>query len=624
MPRITRTPSPTRQRGMATILIVLLAGLALTATALGVMHAVRGAQQKQVAVHASTHAQAGAWAGTEIFRQYLEQLDETELGQLQEGDDIVMTVGERELHASIATSPEEIDAGRYRVTANIRNQDDAARATSTIQAVYAVAPGGGQSNPSNPWDNVINISGDLDMRGSVDVKGGDNANFNVDGRIDLGGSVTGIKTMRATGDIELGGAVQVYELFTNGNITLHGSSAATKASALGNINVQSAGSQGKFYANGNVRFGNGGGSVGTVDALGNVYCVDTSWSRFVSIRAGKSVFDCPLAPDRIAENRLDEMQPLQPFVPPKPRVDAYELKDLANYVFEYRNGQVQVSVRNVNGIADGAYRLGKIRQNYNDRWGYLCSALDGNGYCREECSTVNNGSCAGVGVDRLRKITQGTWDGAQSIAYDNGTWRLSGDGGDNAPAVVAPGALWFDGNLDLDSGKYRNTILATGNIATRGSHRTWSVNFAGYAETCNSAFYSGLYPSNFCNIGTQKLKSNALGNIGLLAGGYVGSAFNGGNIALGASTQVYGSVIAGNALETNGQSLIKGYVTVAKQGNATGTDWRGNTTIDLENLPESFDPGGIPGMGGEDPCQGDCGQEGEQTSQATLLWSRYL
>ena len=48
--------------------------------------------------------------------------------------------------------------------------------TTTIQVVFAVLPGGGdQGNSREPWDNVINISGDLNMSGGIDVKGGDNA-----------------------------------------------------------------------------------------------------------------------------------------------------------------------------------------------------------------------------------------------------------------------------------------------------------------------------------------------------------------------------------------------------------------------------------------------------------------
>ncbi|MNO43259.1 hypothetical protein D3C76_334760 [compost metagenome] len=666
MPRSRFSAPPSRQRGMATILIVLLAGLALTATALGVMHAVRGAQQKHVAVHAATHAQAGAWAGVEILRQYFEQLDPAELNALEVNDEISIQVGNRELHAAIVElqAPAQGSSDkRYSVTANLRNQDDAARATSTIQAVFAVTPGGsGQPSPGEPWDNVIDISGNLDMRGNIDVKGGDRAHFNVDGNVKLNNAaITGIKTLRATGDIEIGSAIQIEELFSNGNISLSGAASVLKASALGNITINSGGgSQGVLNANGNIVISNG--SVGTANALGlinassggshgtltavrtitisngttasanavgsitvnnwptvrtlssqaDVQCPSANWNNFDSIAAGGQARNCPAAPAKIrapTSVSIALMAPLQPFTPPKPHVDAYELKDSANYVFEYRNGQILVSVRNINGISDGSYRLGKSRTNSN-WWGYLCKELDGDGFC----------------LVPLRKVTRGTWDGDQNISYSNGKWKLTGDAGDNSPAVFAPGALWFQGDVELASGKFRNTILATGNISTSGNHRTWSVNYAGYAETCNSSYYNGLYPNDFCDRATQKLKSNSLGNVALLAGGYVGNTFSGGDIELGPSSKIYGSVVAGNWLQTGGSTLISGYITVARQGDSSGSNsWGGSTTIDLQNLPPSFDPGGIPDMDGNPPCQDNCEPDDtEQPGQATLQWSRYL
>ncbi|MCY1488007.1 hypothetical protein D9M68_216900 [compost metagenome] len=672
---------PARQRGMATILIVVLAGLALTVTALGVMHAVRGTQEKQVAVHASTHAQAGAWAGVEIFRHYLERLDATALGALLAGNDVVMQIGDRTLQATIVANQAPASGAiepSYTVTANIRNQDDAARATSTIQAVFAVLPGGAnQPSSREPWDDVVNIRGDLDMRGGIDVKGGDPAKLNVAGNANLNNaSITGLKTLRATGDINIGSAIAVEELFANGNIVLGGSAAAIRASALGNIIINSGASQGALNANSDITISNG--SVGTANALGaisassggshgtftagktiginngstasanavgnvtvggfptvrtiasqaDVTCPGIGWNNFDSIRAGGQAFNCPDAPGRIVAPSavsISLMTPLLPFTPPKPFVDAYELKDSANYVFEFRDNQIQVSVRNVTGIADGTYRLGKLRQGFNDRWGYLCAALDGNGYCLDACSSVTNGTCTGPGAADLRKITQGTFDGAQSITYANGRWRLEGQASDSAPAVVAPGALWFEGDVELASGKFRNSVLATGNIVTSGSHRTWAVNYAGHAEICASSYYVGLSPSNFCDPALQLLKANALGNVALLAGGFLGGTFGGGDISLGAASQIYGSVIAGNLLQTGGDTLVNGYITAAGQGGTGKNNWGGSTVIDLRNLPPGFDPGSIPDMGGNETCQSDCDPTGSgQVGQAKLMWSRYL
>ncbi|MBM7062770.1 hypothetical protein JQX08_18815 [Pseudomonas sp. UL073] len=679
--RSFRHAPPARQRGMATIFIVLLAGMALTVTAFGVMHAVRGTQEKQVAVHASTNAQAGAWAGVEILRQYFTQLDQTALGALVAGNDIAMQIGDRVLHASIVANQAPASGAseqRYTITANVRNQDDAARATSTLQVVFAVVPGGGgQNNNSGNPNDVINIYGDLNMSGGIDVKGGDNARFNVQGNVTLNSaSVTGIKTLQATGDVSIGSAIKVEEVFANGNINLSGSASAVKASALGNIIINSGGTQGLLNANGDITINNG--SVATANALGklsassggshgtftagktmaisngttasanavgnvtvsnfptvraitsqaNVTCPSVNWNTFDSIRAAGSVSGCPVAPAKIIAPTpvtVTLISPLLPFTPPKVRVDANELKDSANYLFEFSSNLIRVTVNNVNGIANGRYRLGKIRVGFNDRFGYLCAELDGNGYCRDECATVVNGTCTGPGVANLRKITQGTFDGAQSIVFASGKWTLTGQTGDTTPAVVAPGVLWFAGDVELASGTFRNTILATGNIVTSGSHRTFAVNYAGYAQTCANTYYVGLYPTNFCDLTTQQLKSNSLGNIALLAGSYSGSSFSGGNISLGASSKIYGSLVAGNLLQTGGDTTVNGYITAARQGGGSN-NWSGSTTIDLRNLPPGFDPEDVPVCsGGECQNSGDSSGSGSgQTGQAKLMWSRYL
>ncbi|WP_313517380.1 hypothetical protein [Pseudomonas sp.] len=664
-----RTPRlPARQRGMATILIILLAGLALTVTALGVTHAVRSAQDKQVTVHAATHAQAGAWTGVEVFRQYLMSVSEATLEALAAGQTVNISLGNMALGAVIVQNTVTSGTTR-RVTANIRNQDDAARATSVIQAVYQVTPGGATSTDSGlPWSDVLNIYNDLNMSGGISIRGYDNANFNVNGNVSLNNaSITGIKTIQATGDISIGSGITVTTLYSNGNIALTGSASATTASALGNINVASGATQGTLNANGNIVITNGstgtanalgyitassGGSHGTftagsyltlsngslanANAVGNVTisgwptltntrskatvtCPSQWWTSYSSILAGVSASGCPTAnvtaPTPVSISLMNE---LQAFSLTQPQVDAYQLQGSANYAFTYADGHIVVTVANISGITAGSYRIGKIRTSYNDKWGYLCSDIDGSGYCKTECATVTNGSCTGTGIASVRKICQGTWDGAECIAYSNGTWTLVGQSGNT---VVAPGVLWFKGNLALQSGFFRNSVIATGNITTSGSDKVAAVNYSGYALTCQNSTFTGLYPSNFCNTdGT--LANSAIGNIGLLAGGYVDGVYSGGVINLGASTEIFGSVIAGDTLLTGGSSTVHGYVTAAGLGNSTSNDWTGSLTIDLTNLPAGYDPGGVPDMGN---CTSNCdGSSGSTAASAELLWSRYL
>ncbi|WP_162934925.1 hypothetical protein [Pseudomonas cavernae] len=667
----TSQPLPSRQRGMATILIILLAGMALTVTALGVMHAVRGSQEKLVALHASTHAQAGAWAGVEIFRSYLEQLDASALGALLADDVVDMRIGERTLLAKIvanqAPTPGASDPS-YRITANIRNEDSAARAATTLQAVFAITPlNPGQTNTREPWDGALNSFNDLDLRGGIDVKGGDGAKINVQGKVTLNnGSLTGIKTLQATDDIRIGGDTLIEELFSNADIFLENAASSLKASAVENVTITSSGTQGLINANGDVSLQ--GGQTGVVNALGSIFAQsDTPHGELtagqrIEMNGGSSGQNNAVGDVRIsggAANTVNSqanvscsggsagtinasgnvscasaaqinapvpvsivlMAPLQPFTLPKPNVDAFELQALANYVFEIEGGKKKVTVRNVNGIPGGVYFLGRYPTPNNDRNDYLCQEVGVDGLCTLPVAATDS-----------RTICQG--DSLQSGCFDyaDNTWRVRG-------RSLAPGVMWFAGNLLLGSGStdgsmFYNGFIATGNIETAASFRSQALNFAGYPVVCanqdplnRTLLFADLFPSNFCDTATQSLIANSLGNVALLAGGYVDSSFSGGDIALGAASETFGSLVAGNLLLTDGDSTVHGHVTAAGQGSGGSNTFAGNTVIDLRNLPQSFNPGAIPDMSGsgEQTCQTDCEpSDGSQSSQAKLLWSRYL
>ena len=79
MPRPARPLAPP-PRGIATVLILLLVGLSLSAAVFGTAHYIRSQQQQDVAAHAQTQAQMKAWTGAELVRQYLQQLQDS--GQL--------------------------------------------------------------------------------------------------------------------------------------------------------------------------------------------------------------------------------------------------------------------------------------------------------------------------------------------------------------------------------------------------------------------------------------------------------------------------------------------------------------------------------------------------------------
>ena len=58
---------PNTQSGFATVLVVLLVGLAVAASALGTAYYINTSQRTLVSSHALTNAQSGAWSGVEIM-----------------------------------------------------------------------------------------------------------------------------------------------------------------------------------------------------------------------------------------------------------------------------------------------------------------------------------------------------------------------------------------------------------------------------------------------------------------------------------------------------------------------------------------------------------------------------
>lgn len=262
-----------KQRGIATIFVILLAGMALTAAAFGAFHALRSAQQRQLSVHATTPAQATAWRGAEIIRSYLGQLDLATVKRwVTLGPPVGLAINGVPGITAQVTAVEQINppAEQYRVTVEVRGLaagGTALQTASTLQVVYHVTPGppGPAGNP-----NVLNIHHDLDMDGNIRVIGGQNAVINVDGSATLDdASITGVDTLNATGSITVGANIDVNTVHSNQNITLIEGAQIQQVSARGNVDASASGvSVGSIRANGTVNFG--GDSAGVIEATGDV------------------------------------------------------------------------------------------------------------------------------------------------------------------------------------------------------------------------------------------------------------------------------------------------------------------------------------------------------------------
>lgn len=736
MSRVIPHRVASKQRGLATILLVLLVGLALTVTALGVAHGVRGAQDKTLTMHAATRAQMRSWSGVELLRQYLrsENMASPPWSALPWAVPI-SGVDASTLSAQLVAVTGPDSAGSYVVTADITGAG--AGATTTVRAIYnvtrpAVSSGNGNRGPAV---DVADFYYDLDMSGGITIKGDNNANFNAMGNVKLdNASITGINAIHATGNAVIGSGIKVNQIYVNGNVTLTGSSAIQSVSALGNVVDNSSGTQGVINSNGNVTIGNGavnsvnamgaitassGGSHGTLNtnatlsvsngvvntanAIGNVTLSggtikttntmgSVNWSSTgtgaIAINANGSVSyaaaggaisalgDVSLTgggaasvrtmgntyvrgyggigllqgkgnlqvdqyaavtgtiggaltklqqwntnvlvsllagflPPNVTTVALTPIAALQPYALSRPVVDAFALKSAANYVFEYQPaGYTRVSVHDVAGIVSGSYALASD----GARKDFLCPIASFNAGSR---------TCSLSGSTQ-KTICQGYSTQNACFTYASagaGKWTIAG-------ISLAPGAYWFDGDLEVSTGIYFNTFIATGHIATSGQHVTKSPNNAGYGPTCanapsdgvaQTAFFAGLVPTNFCNGATAALTQDSLGNIAFLSGAFRDGVFSGGNIMLGASTKTYGTIVAGNLFNSGGSTTVYGYVAAAGQAALSGNNnaLGGSTTLDLTALPSTYTPDVL-------PCTGNCAPATATSGDATVMWTRYL
>ena len=703
---MTFPAAPRRQRGIATLLIILLLCAAIAVTAMGAAYALRGTQQRQMTVHAATSAQGAAWRGVEAVRLALTQAGLTTLTEWCNGNtcaagdqvldktiDGLATIGVPDARLVRIRRPDPAK-DIYLVTAQVTGQagsgDSLTR--STVEVVYEVGnvTTGGGSTPGSgepaPLNAVITFNHNLNLSGSITVMkpAGTEYQINVKGDLTTGGNtITGVDTIWSTGSIQISSGSTFGTLAANGDIKFDGSVTATRAvNARGDICISGGANaanaqvraNGSVVADGGVVLGDvsaigtsqrgsetakcttntdkpgtdqdgkvfavdlkGNSSARTVAATGSVrinsgsitgteglratgHLVDTNWGGTECGQVGLSVS----ADNPAVKNCVSTVTGLQvPIAPVSPvnlnqsTFNAYDVEAAAHYVFKIdAAGYKIVTVRNIHGVTDGTYFIADYPGPYKD---YLCTELAaGSSPTAPKCKTQPSVTpCKGFSAYN------------NCMAYDAATrkWTLSG-------TSFAPGIVWFEGNLHLGNGVYQNSFVATGEITTGGSLEVYAVNYAGYdgkrgtttyAPTgiCVNSNFPALYPIDYCGTDGSAFTSpdTVIGHYALLAGSYATNGnYVGGNIVLGASNKIYGSVLAGNSYGSGGSTTIRGSITALSQGSGSHYG-AGSTTIDLRDLPTGYEPI-------IDPCKlnGTCATAPTGTTEfkAAVHWTRYL
>lgn len=690
-----------RQQGIATILIMLLVGISMTALSMGIARNVKSTQQKQIAVHASSHVQPLVWTGVELYRGYLESLDNDALAGLKaNGKSTKISISKLEsanvdVTAELLADPVVIPDGEfeyYQVEVLIRAFDHSAQASSSLQAVYHVAPSGGNNCVECvTLEAMLDFHDDLDIGGQITIKAptGAQSTFSVDGSVNaLYVSLTSINVLNSTENIRLSSGTFIDYLYANGTIDLEGSASTSIAKALGTVTMSgqtlasevetnadinlsasarvttsmiahndiinsgvanngsalagrdiligaSAGKITTGSAKRNIDIGYTNFETGELTAEGNIACPSQTWTRTDGGRAKGSAINCPSGQPRFGFGgfggggrypNIRDNQSVSVTLPPqlpafsmnKPVVDVWQLKGYANYVFTSSGGQINVLVKNINGIDDGSYILGYYAQTASRKYlDFLCEEVDGSG----KCITPSDPADA-------RTICYGHSTSDACLTYDGDTKTFIFNG-----KSFAPGAMWFQGNLNLGNGTYYNTFMASGDISTSGGHKTSAINYVGYDAICNLNYpenknttgdFDDLFPTNLCDKNSSKLIYNPVANMALVAGGKgPGGTYSGGDIEIGSSNEINGTILAGKNLLTSGSTIVRGYVSATSQtGRVAGladNQLGASTQILLDDLPAGYNPEIIPPM---DIPEDNEDRAGKGLSE--LVWARYL
>lgn len=626
------------QQGVASVLTVALVGIALIVSISGTAFYLRTKQYAATSSHALTQAQADVWAGVEIVQKYLNTLNATDLEALETNGFPSITGLPNGIGFTVTiegVEPPVTGSSIYTVTSTIKSRNTNSKSAASVQVVCDVnlaSSGGGNVTPTQPKElkAAMNFYTDLNTGGDITlVDTGDKSIINIDGNFTTAGiSLNGVKTINSTGDVTLDSGVPVDNVYANGTITLSGSAVISKIASAGKkINVKSSNQQGALHANQdiniensstvqsantlqNIKITNGGARIVTALSGGEISCPGTWWNNFTSFQAN-SFSTCP------TQNTLSP-----PATPPtgalatvsmdeQPLINALDYEESANYIFSVdSNNNIIVTVKNVQGVIDDDYYLG--RQVASQSVTYLCKTVNtSNGVCTSATYSLGNSINWGYTV----------------VTYSSGTWKLT-DTQSKTPSL-APGVLLFKGNVELTQGNYHNAVFATGNITYGTSIVLKAPNYLGTNGVCNTSFNM---PTNLCTSTTEMTKAS-VGNVALLAGSCndasslttCKASYQGGTIKLTSSATIYGNIIAGNILETSGNTTVKGAILVAGLGNiGAGSKLGASTTIDFNGLKDDHPDFSVevPTTGGGSNDSGN--NTGSGTAGTTIKWARYL
>lgn len=679
------------QRGYVTVFIAVLFGVAFTATVLGSAAYIRSTAAVTMASHAQTQAQLKAWTGVEIVREYLASLQSSSnltamaASVAAAPNGLPLTINNVQgitatlVSVDSATSPTIFTA---QITGSTATGTRAA-STSTIQAVYSVNAGtaGAGTVPALNFNRNLVLSGGITI---TPANASTNYSINVMGDVTAtaGNAIQGVSAINSTGTINIGSRSTFNNLNSNCDVVLTGQVTSVNINAQRNIcETEGAAASGEALANGsassdaldtangtiaaivhptpaascsaqgasqngtttatcpvpsvtgvNLNFGSGGaaevttegnvvlasGHINTLYATGNLTV--TNYGTIGNGEIGGTLSPTTLAGVHKVTGYSVNITPAPLVVLQTAQFSATTLQSLANYTFTVdANGFVKVQVFDVAGINNGNYYLGKYDGTDLD---YLCTTVSGS----ESLTTWTEPTCTAPAKTAAAQICKGfsTSNSCFSVATSAGvtTYTINGDS-------MVPGIVYFTGSLNLETGTYYDTFIATYNINTSQADTVYAPNFAGtngtylgvnYAPTgiCTNSWFPNYYPLEFCASPTAAFATTAaagVGNYVFMAGSTGSPTYNGGNVFISGASNLYGDIKAGNEFQSGAGTTIAGIVTALAQGAKTENSMGGSTTFNYSKIPAT-----------EDITGGATSNETDTASGGTISieWTKYL
>lgn len=260
------------QSGIATVVMLLLIGLTLSAATVGTIYYVNAAQAQATAVHAQTQSQIRAWTGVEVVRNYLQSLltsdatnnttnTKTLAAAIQSQGSVKLQltgidgVTAYAVAVDSATSPTTVTVD---VTATSGESGDMAESSSTIRVVYSFTNSKSSASASSCGKQTSAagvFNGDLTINGgglNTTTATGDYSGIAVNGNLKISNAAKVKVSGCAVGDITMnGGGVtdNAYLYSQDGTITISGMDPPTNITLWGkNIALDGSQSSAKYTA----------------------------------------------------------------------------------------------------------------------------------------------------------------------------------------------------------------------------------------------------------------------------------------------------------------------------------------------------------------------------------------